>query len=193
MNPQHDIQVIQTDLLEVGQFPLEAHVSEVNEALNRIYSSAPQAEEDLAIVQATTRALADYTKHVIALSQALMRVALTFQQQRDELVKVHADMREAFQRGDSNDPFVRQIMSKLYDKAMNEHNEAFWSSLPYDMATMLGDDWEHWNADTLFMAITVDPNEVDKDGEYFGFTYDQLTDFREKLLVMVQELMGEGD
>jgi len=193
MNPQHDIQVIQTDLLEVGQFPLETHVSEVNDALNRIYSSAPQAEEDLAIVQANTRYIADYTKHVIALSQALMRVALTFQQQRDELVKVHADMREAFQRNDSNDPFVRQIMSKLYDKAMDEHNEAFWASLPYDMATMLGDDWEHWNADTLFMAITVDANEVDEDGEYFGFTYDQLTDFREKLLVMVQELMGEGD
>lgn len=72
-------------------------------------------------------------------------------------------------------------LKQVYSQVAESHNADFWESLPYDMAAVLGDDWQQWDADTLYAAVTADIDEVDEDGDYYGFTRDQLIAFRENL------------
>lgn len=74
----------------------------------------------------------------------------------------------------------------LYQEIAEEHNANFWESLPYDMADVLGGDWQQWDADTLYAAITADIDELDDDD--YGFTRDQLIAFRQNLHAQVLKL-----
>src|SRR5690606_33997969 len=79
-------------------------------------------------------------------------------------------------------------LQRLYAEVMETHNAAFWESLPYDMAEVLGDNWQQWDADTLYAAVTADIDEVDEDGDYYGFTRDQLIAFRKNLHTQILKL-----
>lgn len=83
------------------------------------------------------------------------------------------------------------LVEGLYDEIMEAHNAAFWESLPYDMAAVLGDNWSHMDADALYYALTADIDEVGE--EWNGYSRDQLLAFRGALLHMIRALTNGGE
>lgn len=197
----NDIELIQQDLTQVAD--TTAYLDEINEALNRVYQVAPSVENELALIQANAAAMLQTMKHVTAAAQALMRVALDFQQQRDQIAASHENMKTDLQTLNLSNPFVEHIYAIIYESSyeqacddvyenvMEEHNEAFWESLPYDMAHMMSKDssrWGHMDADTLYTLITIDPKAVPDDRDEYGFTYLEMIQFRQNLLAMVKKI-----
>lgn len=74
---------------------------------------------------------------------------------------------------------------EIYEAAMNYHNEAFWQSLPYDMADALGESWMHMDAHALYCLLTDDEEIV---AEGYNLTPNEVLEFRKRLLDMVREL-----
>jgi len=84
---------------------------------------------------------------------------------------------------------------EVYEAATEQHNEAFWSSLPYDMAAMLGGKWDFMDADLLYGVITAESEEEFAD--IHGLSTDAVKTFREQLLQLIRELadqrLGRGN
>lgn len=77
------------------------------------------------------------------------------------------------------------VKGEIYNAAVEQHNAAFWESLPYDMADALGETWLHMDAHALYLLLTDDEEIV---AEGYDLTPDEVLTFRKKLLDMVREL-----
>lgn len=164
--------------------------------VNDVYETLPveaQAQQQAALQQlwqgiellaakSTNDEKALQTASAIILAQQTAVNEMTAQ--RDLIADDLARLVKAMRHMDLNNPEVQWFWGKVYENAMENHNAAFWESLPYDMANVLGDDWNHMTADKLYMLITEDEEESEYDPE-------QLRAWRAKLLALVQEFKDE--
>jgi hypothetical protein len=93
----------------------------------------------------------------------------------------------ALKNRDINHPTIMNFYSQLYDEVMDEHNAAFWESLPYDIAEVMGEGWQHMEADLLYDLIS-NP-DLDEEGiaDDYGTTPEKVRAARAKLLTVVRE------
>lgn len=181
----NEIEVIQNDMLQVGDNPTQHHMDEINDALNKIWTETPQHETALAMIQANAQALANTARHVISISQALMRVANEYRDQ----VKLLTDTIDDIKEMRLSNPLASEIYSAIYETTVEDYNESFWDDLLYEMAGTLGNGWNHWDAHTLYEVIALDLDEVDDDDDsWYGFTRPELEAFRTQLLDMIKKL-----
>jgi hypothetical protein len=111
--------------------------------------------------------------------------------QRDHIADELGKLATAIEKRDTKHPIIKELMYSMYQDAMETHNEAFWESLPYDMATIMGNGWQHYDAQKLYDVLMTD-FEYEGDPEDFGWTQSQVNQFRADLLKLIRE-MSDGD
>lgn len=110
--------------------------------------------------------------------------------QRDGALNELSDVLNALEKADDNHPLVQKLVQglypKIYESAMDDHNGAFWESLPYDMAETMGGKWTFMDADTLYQLIG-DP-DLDVNLEDNGWTEEQVKWARDTMLKVVLKM-----
>lgn len=137
----------------------------------------------------TNQALASLIQDAETLLGACYEIMTELTDQRNNAMTELNDLVEALHNvwGTSNPRVLA-----AYNDIIEQHNAAFWESLPYDMASVLGGQWNFMEADTLYHVLTADIEEVSEDGSNFGFTPDQLVAFRANLLTMLKAFEGRA-
>jgi hypothetical protein len=138
-----------------------------------------------------------------ALIEAERAAAETLLQQRDAIGDEYASLLRSIEQGNINilaaPPDLREVLYKLYAQIKEMHNEAFWQSLPYDIASIMsqfGLEVEHTEAELLYELLTTDFEEVAP--EDFGWTHAQVTSARLRLIEIARQMLhlsyedGEG-
>ncbi len=144
----------------------------------------PRREAALNAIQEawyTNIALAELIEQAEGIMSAAHAALEETRGQRDQIAGELQELVEAIQNFWGTD---HPLLEGLYDDVMETHNQAFWESLPYDMAAALGGDWDFIDADMLYTLLTVDPEEVDEAG--YGFTPEHLAEFRQNLLTALR-------
>lgn len=141
-----------------------------------------------AIVVIASRAnqLSDTVEHQSAFITALVEMSNELAVQRDDAMQELGSLDNGIEAIKRNHFPAHPKLNNLYDGMAESHNAAFWESLPYDFANMLGYPWEYYHADDLYMALTVDLEEVGEDEH--GYTAEELQAFRDQLLIMIKQL-----
>jgi hypothetical protein len=108
--------------------------------------------------------------------------------QRDAVLD---EMSEIINRLSNGDFFSKdfKLGAEVYEAAVDQHNAAFWESLPYDMATAMGGHWQHWHCDLLHDLIIGEAEEI-ADGN--NLELEDVYAFRELLFEMVNKLYEKG-
>lgn len=136
---------------------------------------------------ATNSALVELMQQQINVAAAIVATAEAVRAQRDQIAGELAEVIDALHNHwSTNNPLVNAV----HEQVVEAHNAAFWESLPYDMAAVLGEQWSFMDADLLYSILTADPEEMWEDGSDFGFTPEQLAAFRQNLLVMMRAFVA---
>lgn len=106
--------------------------------------------------------------------------------QRDKALDELHGLVKAVQEGDYHNPLVRDLAQTIVD----EHDETFWESLPYDLGSILGMDY--YDADLLYTAITLDTNYEFPDVNEHGVSADALESFRSQLRDLLEQLRTDS-
>lgn len=111
------------------------------------------------------------------------------QRQRDAILEEAATVIERLKSGDFFDQKF-PLGAEVYEAAVEEHNAAFWESLPYDMAAAMGDKWQNGHADLLHDLIIGDEEEI-ADGNCLDV--EDVRTFRAELFELVNKLYEKGE
>lgn len=173
--------------------------------LERMSGGLPEITGPLHTIYDMTRLMykmLEYRDHLLAEAERLIDTTIVanteLTKQRDAIAHEMQRLIDDLKAGDFFSDALKTpgeigVKGEIYNAAVEEHNAAFWESLPYDMMAMLrgenkeGGDWQHWNANTLYSLITGDSFEV---AEGMGIEEEQVLTFRKKLLDMVREVAG---
>lgn|GEM_PF-6988875 len=169
---------IRTAMIALNDLPDEQRVP-AQEALLAVW------RKNLAIadlVQQAERYLAESDATFAATFETLRQVTDQRNQVLGELDSITQALVNVY-GGDH--PLVNEFRNNVIDG----HNEAFWESLPYDFAQMLGENWSHMDADDLYTALTMNLKEKSEDGSDTGYTLDELVAFRTVLLDLVHQFL----
>lgn len=123
--------------------------------------------------------------HAVA---AIIATAEEVRSQRDQIAGEFNELIVAIENHWATD---HPLVNAIHAQVAEAHNAAFWESLPYDMAAVLGGQWDFMDADLLYSILTADPEEMFEDGSDFGFTPEQLAAFRQNLLVMMRAFVAQ--
>lgn len=169
---------------------LEGQFTEVWQALLCLPDDHPRKESAIAALEmawATNGALVELMQQQITVGAAVLATANEVRAQRDQIAGEMNDLIVAIENHwMTNHPLVKE----LHEQVAESHNAAFWESLPYDMAAVLGGQWNFMDADLLYSILTTNPEEMFEDGSDFGFTPEQLAAFRNNLLVMMRSFVA---
>lgn len=202
MTTTNEITPFQEKLTDLVQYPAQADQAktEMDEQLQAWLQFAEQTDDAplySAVVMLLSRSsqLHDYVHKQGAAIGSLIHVSENLKEQRDTAL----DDLEAIEEGLDN-PWVTQHpkVKPLYERIADSHNEAFWESLPYDIAAVLGGEWDFTQADRLYTALTLDLSEIDPDylaqavWEEHGWSLDNLLAFRREMLELVQQYLMDG-
>ena len=181
------------DVRAITKLDRERYMDSIQNDLNAAWQAVlslpedhPRREVALAAISnawETNQALASLIQDAETLLGACYQMMTDLTDQRNQAMTELNDLIEALHDvwGTSN-PHIRAA----YEQIIDSHNAAFWESLPYDMAAVLGGNWNFMDADTLYQVLTADIEEVSPDGRDFGFTPEQLITFRANLLAMLK-------
>lgn len=165
--------------------------------LSGMSGGLPEINEPLAEIHKMARLqhkMLEYRDHLLAEAERLIDSTVAanseLTKQRDAIAQEMQQLIDDLKAGDFfsdalKTPGEPGVKGEIYDAAMNYHNEAFWQSLPYDMADALGESWQHMDASALYSLLTDDEEIV---AEGYDLTPDEVLKFRKKLLDMVREL-----
>lgn len=168
--------------------------------LSGMSGGLPEINEPLAEIHKLSRAMVkmiEYRDHLLAEAERLIDSTVAanseLTKQRDTIAAEMQQLIDDLKAGDffSEEPGVK---GEIYEAAVDQHNQAFWESLPYDMAEMMrgedkeGGDWQHMDANTLHSLITGDSFEV-ADG--LGIEEETVLAFRQVLLDMVRKVSSD--
>jgi hypothetical protein len=174
--------------------------------LSGMSGGLPEINEPLAEIHKLSRALVkmiEYRDHLLAEAERLIDSTVAanseLTHQRDAIAAEMQQLIDDLKAGDFFSDGLKTpgdigVKGEIYQAAVDQHNEAFWQSLPYDMMDMLrgedqqGGDWQHWDADALHSLITGDSFEV-ADG--LGIEEETVLAFRQALLDMVRKVSGD--
>jgi hypothetical protein len=154
----------------------------VQEQLHIIFAQAKSLGEEGFKRDDVLQCLSDLAK-VASVGQEEM------QRQRDAILEEAATVIERLKSGDFFDQKF-ELGAEVYEAAVEQHNQAFWESLPYDMASMLGGKWGNSQADLLYALLTDEAEEV-ADG--WNLEVEDVTSFRAELFEMVNKLYEKGE
>lgn len=108
------------------------------------------------------------------------------ERQRDATLDELSTLINRLKKGDF---FSDELGGEIYEAAVEEHNQAFWESLPYDMATAMGGKWGQLQADLLHSLIIGDAEEV---AEGNNLDIEDVVAFRDLLFDIVDKLYQKG-
>jgi hypothetical protein len=115
--------------------------------------------------------------------------------QRDGALNELSDLLNALEKADDDHPLVKTLAQglypRIYEQAMDDHNGAFWESLPYDIASTMGGQWTFMDAETLNQLISDPELDENLDGE--GWTPEQVQWARETMLKVVHKMKAFQD
>lgn len=134
------------------------------------------------LVQQAEHHLAEADATFAGMNQAIRQLADQRNQILGELDSITQALISVY---GASHPLVDQFANAI----MEDHNAAFWESLPYDFAQMLGENWSHMDADDLYAALTVNLEEKDEGSGDYGYTRDELVAFRTVLLDLVRQFL----
>lgn len=183
----------------------EQNMAQLQAALNAAWTMLDQLPEP-ARIQAQTTLMAAWDAATVMSGQwsetqdlLLRSVALVEMQQVaiEELVKQRdgslnelSDLLNALEKADDDHPLIKSLSQglypRIYEQAMDDHNGAFWESLPYDIAQTMGGTWTFMDAQTLNLLISDPELDENLDGE--GWTADQVQWARETMLKVVHKM-----
>jgi hypothetical protein len=153
-------------------------------------------QEQLHIIFAQAKSLSDESFKRDDLLQCLSDLAKAatvgqaeMQRQRDAILQEASTVLERLKNGEFFDQGF-ELGGEVYEAAVEQHNQAFWESLPYDMATMLGGKWDNRQADLLYSLLTDEAEEV---AEGYNLDVEDVTRFRSELFEMVNKLYEGGE
>jgi hypothetical protein len=108
--------------------------------------------------------------------------------QRDAVLD---EMSEVINRLTNGDFFSKdfKLGGEVYEAAVDQHNAAFWESLPYDMAASMGGRWQERHADLLYSLLM---GEVEEVADNNNLEIEDVIAFRECLFDMVEKLDEKG-
>jgi len=113
---------------------------------------------------------------------------------RESVLDEMSTLLNAIQTRDINHPLIYKFYRKLYGEIAEEHNAAFWESLPYDVAQVMGKEWEHYDAGLLTDLISGGDGDEEGFAEDNGWTIEQVQHAKAKILAVVRELSNaQGD
>jgi hypothetical protein len=193
----NELTPLQEQINSVGMYPAIAqqNITFIQENLKELWNMAVEVGNDalagkIAEICSRSEMLADHIGHQAIVLNTIAAGLFKVWEQRnkafDELDNLHVGIQNIWTT-------EHPLLQGMYDRLMQSHNEAFWESLPYDMANMMGGDWDFINADTLYLLLTIDEELVDEDPFEYGFTLTQLREFRGYLLEMVQQIKTEAE
>jgi hypothetical protein len=171
--------------------------------LSGMSGGLPEINEPLAEIHKLSRAMVkmiEYRDHLLAEAERLIDSTVAanseLTHQRDAIAQEMQQLIDDLKAGDffSGELGKPGVKGEIYEAAVEQHNQAFWESLPYDMAEMMrgerkqGGDWQHMDANTLHSLITGDSFEV-ADG--LGIEEETVLAFRQALLDMVRKVSGD--
>jgi hypothetical protein len=178
--------------------------------LSSMSGGLPEINEPLAEIHKLSRAMVkmiEYRDQLLARAEALIDATQAangeLTKQRDAIAQEMQQLIDDLKAGDffsdtkyADGKMQIGVKGEIYSTAVEQHNGAFWESLPYDMMETLrgdnkeGGDWQHWNASTLYSLITDDSFEV-ADG--LGVDEETVLAFRQVLLDMVRKIEGRDE
>lgn len=161
---------------------LSRGIDGVQEQLHIIFAQAKSLGEEGFKRDDVLQCLSDLAKAATVGQEEMMR-------QRDALIQEANTMIERLKDGDFFDQKF-PLGGEVYEAAVEQHNQAFWESLPYDMATMLGGKWDSRQADLLYALLTDDAEEV---AEGWNLDIEDVRAFRAELFEMVNKLYQKGE
>jgi hypothetical protein len=126
-----------------------------------------------------SRSLALVQGHEVALAET--------SRQRDQAMSELTSLVTALKNRDINHPTIMNFYSQLYEEVMDEHNAAFWESLPYDVAEVMGGEWDFMDADALYNLISTPDMDDEGIAADYGTTPEKVREARAKLLAVVRE------
>lgn len=154
----------------------------VQEQLHIIFNQAKSLGEEGFKRDDVLQCLSDLAKAATVGQEEAMR-------QRDAILEEAAQVIERLKSGDFFDQKF-PLGGVVYEAAVEQHNEAFWASLPYDMAAAMGDKWQNGHADLLHDLIIGDEEEI-ADGN--NLDVEDVRAFRAELFKMVNKLYEKGE
>lgn len=187
MDDKRDIEEMITDVLAVQYMAPEMvewndQVIDAIEAKLIAIAERKRDEVDaLADVMQDGLDLHTQVKALVDVLRTASAVVQVLKEQRDstarELDALTSDLRDG-------NFWDHPLLVNIYDRVMETHNAAFWESLPYDLANVLGDDWQAWDAGVLYEALTTDDDLFD------DYEPGEVAAFRADLLTLVHKLQG---
>jgi hypothetical protein len=161
---------------------LSQHIQGVQEQLEIIFEQAKSLSDEGFKRDDLLQCLADMAKMATVGQE-------TMQRQRDAVLD---EMSEILNRLDAGDFFSKdfELGRKVYGQAMETHNEAFWESLPYDMAERFGKPWTSEMADLLVSLLIEDEDTMADDRD---MDVEDIIAFRSVLFDIVKKLYDKGD
>lgn len=200
----NEITPFQEQASEIVQYPAHADQAktEMHEQLNAWLQFAEETEDAPlhgAVVMLLSRSsqLHDYVHKQGAVIGTLMHATDRLTKQRDAMAEDLEKIDDALEN-----PWQLSLPPKVeqaYERVTESHNEAFWESLPYDMADVLGDGWDFIYADKLYTGLTLDLFEYDEGvaeevlPDEHGISLENLLMFRRELLNLVKAYLMGGE
>jgi hypothetical protein len=109
--------------------------------------------------------------------------------QRDAVLDEMGEIYNRLTGGDFHSKDFK-LGAEIYNVAIEQHNAAFWESLPYEIANAMGKPWQHWHGDLLHDLIIGEAEEI-ADGN--NLELEDVYAFRELLFEMVNKLYEKGE
>jgi hypothetical protein len=168
-------------------------MNRINQALDELHAMSNHDElvgERLATIFAGAKALVRINSQQAQHIQNADKHLNAVQAERDELLRQRDTVLDEFSTF-INDMKAGEFWNhedtrEIFDAAVEEHDEMFWTSLPYEIASKIGGQWQFFDADLLYDVLTNIDEEEFAYGR--GFQVADVRHFKDALLNLVREL-----
>jgi hypothetical protein len=169
--------------------PPRETLQRIEDTLSPVYHAADEDTQDaLLAVYEHSAHLCAHVEKLDGLIRTITDVASALKDQRDQASAKFTLLDQAVAAPWSTDnEKVRALVDEVTDTSLM----TFWESLPYDIAVALG--WEFHETNRLVVALETNPDEVDAEGRFYGYTPDRLRAFHADLLAALKRLHGEDE
>lgn len=186
------------DIAVLSKIDRQSHLEQMKMRLEQVMVHLPEespARMDVQVIWETTNQLSNqlaeleyHLRQADAIIESARAMAQESLNQRDVIADELAELVLALEDVDVKNASV----SRAYEAITDEYVEAFWQSLPYDLAHRL--QWQDGqgsiDAQNLYDALMMDLAESDPAD--YGLTADALNAWRDWLRDSVRALFGEG-
>lgn len=183
------------DVRAISQIDTASAMNRINSAideLNRLALGDPVVQEQLNHIFSGARDLVKVNSEQIAVMKNAEIYTQKLQAANDELLKqrdgVLEELNTLIYHAMNGDFYESDTLQEIYDVAIQEHNVAFWESLPQDIASSIGGDWNFMDADLLYDALIAHSAEDFAEGRNLDVAV--VNEFKARILGLVRQLQA---